>query len=153
MLSQIISAFGIFIIGIGTFVRVVPDLDRPVRRRFYQNAPVTRDLFEIRKDIKQSDKGNRFTIENRRVSREFIDYVDAHGTEEPPNCLPKRIKNVAAQIQVEYENGDDGIYLRGTRAQRTLVELLTLSIERSCRNFGLSIALIGTLIAISGTLL
>jgi len=153
MLSQIVSALGIFIIGIGTFVRVVPDLDRPVRRGFYQNAPVTRDLFEIRKEIKQSDKGTRFTIENRRVSREFIDYVDAHDIQEPPNCLPKRIKNVAAEIQVEYENGGNGIYLRGTRAQQTLVELLTLSIERSCRNSGLSIALVGTLIAISGTLL
>jgi hypothetical protein len=103
--------------------------------------------------VKQSDKGMTFTIQNRRVSRELIDYVDAHDIHEPPNRLPKKVKNVAAQIQVEYENGDEDVYLRGRPSQRTLVELLTLSIERSCRNSGLGIAVVGTLITIFGTLL
>lgn len=153
MLGQVVSALGISIIGLGTFVRVVPDLDRPIRRGFYQNAPATRDLFEIRKRVKQSHKGRKFTIQNRRVSRELIDYVDAHDIDEPPDRLPKKVKNVAAEIHVEYENGGEEIYLRGRPSQQTLVEILTLSIERSCRNSGLGIAVVGTLIAISGTLL
>lgn len=153
MLGQSLSAFGVFLIGIGTFVRVTPDLDRPIRRGFYQNAPVTRELFKLRKRVKKSDKGWRFTIENQRVSRELIDYVDAHGLDEPPDRLPQKVRNVAAQIQVQYPNGDKEIYLRGHRSQETLVELLTLSIERSCRNSGLGIAVVGTSIAILGAVL
>jgi len=153
MLGQIVSAVGIFVIGLGTFVRVVPDLHRPIRRGFYRNAPVTRDLFKIRNNVKQSDKGKRFVIQNRRVSRELIDYIDSNDIHNPPNRLPEKVKNVAAQIQVEYEDGDEEIYLQGRDSQRTLVEILTLSIERSCRNSGLGIAVVGTFIAIFGALL
>jgi hypothetical protein len=87
------------------------------------------------------------------VSKELIDYIDANDIKEPPDELPKKVKNVATQIEVEYEDGDGEDYLRGSSSKSTLVKLLTLSLERSCRNSGLGIAVVGTFIAIYGTLL
>lgn len=153
MLGTVISALGIFLTGIGTFVRVAPDLERNTRRHFYNIAPFTRELFALRKAIKDSDKGLRFTIEHRGVRKEFIDYIDAHDIREPPDEIPKSVTNVAADLEIELPNGDIEKYPQGTHGQRILVELLTLSIERACRNSGLLIAVIGAGITIVGTVI
>jgi hypothetical protein len=153
MLGTAVSAFGIFLTGVGTFVRVAPDLERNTQRHFYSIAPFTRELFALRKEVKESDKGLRFTIEHGRVRKEFIDYIDAHDIREPPDEVPKSVTNVAADLEIELPNGDTENYPQGTRAQRILVELLTLSIERACRNYGLLIAFIGAGITIVGTVI
>lgn len=153
MIGAVISALGIFLTGIGTFIRVVPDLDRRLRQNFYSNAAFTHNLFSIRGLLKNSDRGRKFTIEHRRVCKELVDYVDAHDINDPPDQIPEKIRNGAARIEAEYSDGTKEYFLEGQPSQRTLVELLTLSIERSCRNSGLVIAVIGTLLAIGGTLL
>lgn len=153
MAGAIISAIGIFITGIGTFIRAVPDLDRPIRHHFYKNAPKTRELFESRSHIKEIGKERTYTLTNRRVSRELIDYVDSNALEDPPDRTPERLITDATQIKVEYPNGDTDYFIKGKIAHRTFIELLTLSIEKRCRNYGLLIAVIGTGLAISGTIL
>lgn len=147
------SVFGALIIGIGTFIRVTPDLDRSVRRHFFRNYAMTRKLFELRKKVKDSDKGVNYTVYHQRVIKEFIDYVDSTDIKEPPDDFPHSIASSAACIEVEYENGDTEEFLRGGASKRTLVELLTLSIERRCRNFGLLVAFIGTGFVIAGAVL
>lgn len=153
MLGTVVSALGIFLTGIGTFVRVAPDLERKNRRRFYSLAPFTRELFVLRMDVKGSKKGTRFTVKHKRVCKEFIDYIDAHDIREPPDEVPKSVTNVAADLEIELANGETKRYPQGTYGQRTLVELLTLSIERACRNYGLLIAVIGAGITIVGTVI
>lgn len=152
MLGTAISIFGIFLTGMGTFVRVAPDLDRQIRRQFYKIAPFTRELFDLRRDVKKSDKGVRFTVEHKRVSKEAIDYLDAHDIREPPNQVPKSVTNVAAELEIELPNGETESYAQGTFGQRALVELITHSIERACRNYGLLIAVIGAGTTIIGTI-
>ena len=153
MLGTVMSAIGIFVTAIGTFIRVTPDLDRDIRRRFYRNAPKTRKLFDIRSDIKQSGKGYWFTIQNRRISRELIDYVDSSTLEEPPDEIPKKIATDAARMKAEFSGGRVDYFVRGKPSHRTLVRILTLSIEKKCRNYGLLIATIGAVLAITGAIL
>lgn len=153
MLSTAISVLGIFITGIGTFVRVAPDLDRKYRRHFYRNAPSTRELFELRKKVKNSKKGTGFTIKHKRVRKEFIDYIDSHDIREPPDQVPKSVTNVAADLEIELPGGETERYPQGALGQRIVVELLTHSIERACRNNGLLIAVLGALITIAGTII
>lgn len=151
MFGTIISVIGVFLTGIGTFVRVAPDLERHIRRHFYRISPSTRDLFSLKKEIKRSKKGVQFTIDNKGVRREFIDYIDAHHLREPPEQLPKTVTNVAADFEIELPDGQIIRYPLGELSQRTLVELLTLTIERKCRNNGLLIGIIGVGITIIGT--
>lgn len=150
MIGTIVSIAGILLTLLGTFVRAVPDVDRRARRRFYCISPFTRELFSKRMDVKRSARGYRHPIEHPRVRREVIDYIDAHDTAEPPDQIPKMVKNGAARIEIELPNGEVEYYLQGGDSKRTLVELLTQSIERACRNWGLAIAIIGALIAILG---
>lgn len=152
MLATLISVLGVVITGVGTFVRVVPDINRSIRRHFY-NISFTHELFSLRKSIKDSQKGKQFTTEHRAVRREFIDYIDAHHLREPPDELPKKVRNVAADIEVEFSNGDTLRYPMGELGQRILVELLTLSIERECRMKGLQIGIIGVFITILGSVI
>lgn len=151
MAGWFISALGIFITGVGTFMRVAPDLPRWHRRRWYKIFPMTRDLFEKRRRVKSGSKSLQHTVRDRRVTRELIDYVDAKSLEEPPDTVPKSIKSVAAHIEAEYPDGDVERFVEGQISNRTLVELLTLTIERECRNYGLLTALIGAGLAIIGT--
>jgi hypothetical protein len=151
MLGTVVSGLGICLTGIGTFVRVAPDLERRTRRHFYSIAPFTRGLFSLRNHVKKRDEGYRFTIEHRQVCKEFIDYVDAHDIREPPDEVPKSVTNGAAALEIELPNGDTENYLQGNPSQRSIVELLTLSIERACRNYGLLIAVIGAVITVVGT--
>ncbi|WP_280585392.1 hypothetical protein [Halorubrum sp. Boch-26] len=123
------------------------------RRQFYSNAPFTRELFEIRQEIKESPKGWNFTIRSRAVRKEFIDYVDAHDIRDPPDQVPVSLSNVAASIEVEMPNGDPEEFLRGGFSERTLVEIITLAIERKCRNNGLIITIIGAVLTIIGTII
>lgn len=151
MLGTIISILGISLTGLGTFVRVAPDLERRTRRHFYSIAPITRDLFLCRKEIKKSATTTQFTIRHRPVRKELIDYIDAHHLSEPPDQLPKTVTNVAADIEIELPSGETNRYPAGELGNRTLVKLLTLSIERRCRNSGLMIGAIGVVITIFGT--
>lgn len=153
MLGAVISAVGIFITGIGTFIRAVPDLDRPIRRHFYRNAPKTRKLFESRSLIKKAGKEKVYTITNRRVARELIDYVDSTGLEDPPEEIPKKMMTHGAEIKVEYPDGEIDTFVEGKIAHRTFIELFSLAIEKRCRNYGLLIAVIGTGLAIGGAIL
>lgn len=153
MLGTSLSILGLFLVAIGTFVRVMPDLNRGIRRHYYRNAPLTRDLFRIRKDVKHSPRWRSWTISNERVCREFIDYIDANDIVEPPDELPIAIGNQAADLVAEFSDGSDERYLRGGISKQRLVEILTNAIERSCRNSGLGIAFVGTLTLILGRLM
>jgi hypothetical protein len=153
MIGAGVSAFGIFLTGLGTFVRVAPDLERKSRRWFYGNAPFIRELFVLRKEMKGSKKGRQFTVEHKRVCKEFIDYIDANDIREPPDQVPKSVTNVAAGLEIELPDGGTEMYPQGTSGQRVLIKLLTLSIERACRNYGLIIAVIGAGITIVGTVI
>lgn len=107
----------------------------------------------LRKDVKESERGYQFTIKNRLVRKEFIDYIDAHDLREPPDKVPKSVTNVAADLEIELPDGEIKSYPQGTISKRILVELLTLSIERACRNYGLGIAIIGAGMTIVGTII
>lgn len=151
MLGTAVSATGIFLTGIGTIVRVAPDMDRRYRRWFYSNAPLVKGLFQMREDIKHSDRGWNFTVESKRVCKEFIDYTDAHDVRDPPDEVPVSVTNVAASLEIELPNGDKESYPQGTFGKRILVELITSSIDRTCRNYGLGIAVFGAGLTILGT--
>lgn len=141
---------GALLIAIGTFVRVSPDLPRPHRRTFYQINPRTRDLFSLRTDVKRSQRGTKHPVSDARVSKELIDYVDAKGRKQPPTALPDTVTNVAACIEAAFPDGTVERYLEGRPADNTLIELLTRSVERQCRNDGLLIAFFGTALVIVG---
>lgn len=153
MHGPVVSAVGIFITATGTFIRVAPDLDRRIRRPFFKYTPLTSTLFSIRSQVKESDRGVKHTVRHRRALREFIDYVDANDINEPPDQIPVSIKAEAAYIQAESPEGQTSNYLKGRPSNRTLVEILTQSIEKRCRNYGLLIASLGAVMTIIGTFL
>lgn len=153
MLAPFISALGISVTGIGTFIRVTPDIPRRDRRRFYRIYPMTRKFFDIRRSIKTGNKGIQYTIRDKRVAQELIDYVDAERLEDPPKEIPEKITSVAAHIEAQYPNGTTEKFVRGKIANRTLVKILTMTIERQCRNYGLLIALIGIGLTVTGTVI
>jgi hypothetical protein len=153
MLGTLLSILGLSLVGLGTFVRVMPDLNRDIRRHYYRNAPLTRDLFRIRKEVRQSDRWQSWTVSNERVCREFIDYIEANDIEEPPEELPISVRNEAADLVAEFPDGSEKRYMRGGVSKFKIVEILTNTIERTCRNSGLGIALVGTLTLIAGRLI
>jgi len=107
----------------------------------------------MRDNIKNSSRGVRFTVYSLAVRREFIDYVDAHDIHDPPDEVPVSISNVADRIEAEMSDGQSFEYLRGSHSQRKLVEIITLAIEKQCRNNGLAITIIGALLTILGTVI
>lgn len=153
MLGTVIQIIGVVITAIGTFIRVVPDLDRRIRRTFYENYPMTRELFSRRADVKQADQGANFTIKNKMILREFVDYVDSNSMKKPPDQLPQSITAGAARIVAEFADESEEVFFHGGLSNPKLIEIITLAIEKRCRNFGLLIAVIGAVLVIIGTIL
>jgi hypothetical protein len=103
--------------------------------------------------VRQSDRWQSWTVSNERVCREFIDYIEANDLEEPPEELPVSVRNEAAELVAEFPDGSEKHYMRGGISKFKIVEILTDTIERTCRNSGLGIALVGTLTLIAGRLI
>lgn len=153
MVSTFLLAIGAGVSLLGTWVRVTPDLSRKHRRWSYQLYPFTRDLIDKRTEIKKSEKGVSFTIENNRIRREAIDYIDAKDIREPPSEPPIAVKNKGANIQLEFSDRDPEQYMLGYGGQKGLVELHTMGMERACRNTGIGIVIVGGFVTITGILL
>ena len=68
-----------------------------------------------------------------------------------PDKTPDQIETGAVTIRAKGEDGWKDYDFQAP--QRRIVELLDLTIERECRMSGISIALIGTLMAIAGALM
>ncbi len=68
-----------------------------------------------------------------------------------PDNTPKKIETGAVTIRAKEEDGWNEYDFQ--MPQKSIVELLDLTLERECRMSGIAIALIGTLLAIIGVLL
>jgi hypothetical protein len=148
--SPIVSAFGISIILIGTVVLALPDLPRFIRVKYYENSLHLREYYEAREYVSSSQKGKKFNFDDYVVCYTFIDYMDKNHRDIPDE-IPDEIETGAAQLRAKEANGWESYNFR--RPQERIVELLDMAIERECRMSGIMIALIGTLIAITGSLM
>lgn len=148
--SPFISAAGIFLVLIGTIILALPDLPRFLRISYYKNSPLLRDYYEAREYVLSAGRGLRFTFDDYVICYTFVDYLDIN-QRSIPNKTPDKIETGAVKIRAKEQDGWKEYDFQAP--QREIVELLDLTLERKCRMSGISIALIGTLMAIAGTLL
>ncbi|MDZ5810548.1 hypothetical protein U4E84_04185 [Halorubrum sp. AD140] len=149
--SPIVSSVGIALVLIGTLVLALPDLPRFLRIRYYKNSRLLRDYYEAREYVLSAKRGRRFTFEDYVICYTFIDYLDMNYRSDIPDNTPEKIETGAVTIRAKEEDGWNEYDFQ--MPQRSIVELLDLTLERECRISGIAIALIGTLLAIIGVLL
>ena len=147
--SPFVSAAGIALVLIGTVVLALPDLPRFLRVKHYKNSRLLRDYYEAREYVLSAGKGRTFTFDDYVVCYTFVDYLDMK-QRNTPNGTPEKIETGAVKIRAKEEDGWNEYDFQAP--QREIVELLDLTLERECRMSGIGIALIGTLMAIAGTL-
>lgn len=146
-----VSAIGIALVLIGTVVLAMPDLPRFLRIRYYQNSPDLHDYYEAREYVLSARRGLTFTFSDYVICYTFVDYLDMNLRKDIPANVPEKIQTGAVKIRAKEDDGWNEYDFQ--MPQRAIVELLDLTLERQCRMNGIGIALIGTLMAIAGTLL
>lgn len=151
--SSLVSGFGILIVFLGTYVLALPELSRRWRHQFYRMTPHLRTVFLLREHVRDADRGVRFSTEDRTICYTFIDYIDQQDLEEPPEETPSKIAMDGAQITATFPDGSEESYCRGGDSQLHFMRSVGHALERRCRIMGISIAWVGTLIAIVGTVL
>lgn len=149
--APFVSAVGIALVLIGTVILALPDLPRFLRIRYYKNSRLLGDYYEAREYVLSAKRGQRFTFNDYVICYTFVDYLDTRLRSDIPDKTPDKIETGAVTIRAKEEDGWNEYDFQ--QPQRAVAELLDLTLERECRMSGISIALIGTLIAITGALM
>ncbi|WP_440989151.1 hypothetical protein [Haloarchaeobius baliensis] len=153
VIVPVLTISGLIFGLLGIVIRVLPVISRRIRNTVYSVLPNVKTRYRLFKDIENSDRGIRFTVRDKRVRKEFIDYVEKYGNDSPPNQVPREIRNGADRIEVTYPDGSTDEFFRGAFSQEKLADIVYKSIEKSCRNWGTVIAIIGTGVAVLGVIL
>jgi hypothetical protein len=151
--STVLSAAGVFIIFVGTYVHALPDLQREWRLPFYRHTGPLRVYYNLKEDIREMDRGVRPITEDRRICNTFLDHLDDLAYEDLPEEAPKKIEAEAARIVVTHQDDTVKAYCRGSDPQRQFMKVVSLALERECRILGMGIIWVGSLLALVGVFL